>query len=342
MARAAIGVDLGGSHVMAAVVDEGGEIQAKFEREIEDRAPAAVVDALAEVVRSAIGATRYDVVGIGIGSPGNIDPASGTIRFSPNFGWTDVPLGARVRDVFPKYQVFVGNDARCATLGEYVHGVGRGTRDFVLLTLGTGIGGGIVVNGAVALGYQVGAGEIGHHQIRPDGGFICGCGKVGCFEAQASGTGLLRHAFRVAPSFPRSMLLDPPAVKEKDKDKDGDDGRTWRDRLGSKRIRKAAQAGDAHALAAWSAFCDDLALGLANVIAFVNPEVIALGGGVSSAGDFLLDRVKPLVEVRTTMVPRGTTRIVRATLGNDAGAVGAATAAMRGGLIAQDPAAVPG
>jgi glucokinase len=340
MGRAAIGVDLGGSHVMAAVVDESGEIHAKFERDIEDHAPAAVVEALAEVVKSAAGATKHDVVGIGIGSPGNIDPATGTIRYSPNFGWTDVPLGARVREAFPKYEVFVGNDARCATLGEYVHGVGRGTRDFVLLTLGTGIGGGIITNGAVALGNQLGAGEIGHHQIRPDGGFICGCGKVGCFEAQASGTGLLRHAFRLAPSFPRSMLLDPPAAKEKDKDKTGEDGRTWRDRLGSKRVRKAAQAGDGHALAAWSAFCDDLALGLSNVIAFVNPEVIALGGGVSSAGDFLLDRVKPLVELRTTMVPRGTTRIVRATLGNDAGAVGAATAAMRGGLIAQAPAMV--
>ena len=112
-----------------------------------------------------------------------------------------------------------------------------------------------------------------------------------------------------------------------------------RERLGSKAIRKAAQAGIPHGVAAFNAFCDDLALGLANVIAFVNPEVIALGGGVSSAGDFLLDRVRPLVEARTTMVPRGTTRIVRATLGNDAGAVGAATAAMRGGLFAQAPPA---
>ena len=323
MARAAIGVDLGGSHVMAAVVDDTGEIHAKFERDIEDRAPAAVVGALADVVKSAIGATKHDVMGIGIGSPGNIDPASGTIRYSPNFGWQNVALGARVRDVFPKYEVFVGNDARCATLGEYVHGVGQGTQDFVLLTLGTGIGGGIVAGGVLALGHQMGAGEIGHHTIRPDGGFICACGKVGCFEAQASGTGLLRHAFRLAPSFPRSGLLDPQPPKGPD------DERLWRDRLGSKKIRKAAQAGDGHALAAWNAFCDDLALGLSNVIAFVNPEVIALGGGVSSAGDFLLDRVKPLVEVRTTMVPRGTTRIVRATLGNDAGAVGAATAAMR-------------
>ncbi|MEA2689501.1 MAG: glucokinase [Candidatus Eremiobacteraeota bacterium] len=335
MSRAAIGVDLGGSHVMAAVVDDTGEIHAKFERDIEDHAPAAVVNALADVVKSAIGATKHDVMGIGIGSPGNIDPASGTIRYSPNFGWQNVPLGARVRDAFPKYEVFVGNDARCATLGEYVHGVGQGTQDFVLLTLGTGIGGGVVAHGVLALGYQMGAGEVGHHQIRPDGGFVCGCGKVGCFEAQASGTGLLRHAFRLAPSFPRSALLDPQPPM------DPDDKRPWRDRLGSKKVRKAAQAGDQHALTAWNAFCDDLALGLSNIIAFVNPEIIALGGGVSSAGDFLLDRVKPLVEIRTTMVPRGTTRIVRATLGNDAGAVGAATAAMRGGLIAQLPPAVP-
>ena len=318
MARVAIGVDLGGSHVMAAVVDEEGEIHGKHEHDIDDRAPSAVVAALADVVGAAIDSTKHDVTAIGIGAPGNIDPTTGTIRYSPNFGWQNVPLGQRVRDAFPKQTVFVANDARCATLGEYVHGVGQGTQDFALLTLGTGIGGGFVASGVLALGYQMGAGEFGHHQIRPDGGFVCACGKIGCFEAQASGTGLMRHAFRVAPSFPRSALLDVP-----------------REKLGSKAIRKAAQAGDAHALAAFNAFCDDLALGLTNVIAFVNPEVIARGGGVSSAGDFLLERVRPLVEARTTMVPRGTTRIVRAALGNDAGAIGAATAAMRGGLIAQ-------
>jgi glucokinase len=317
VADGAIGVDLGGSHVMAAVVDEGGEIHVQFERDIEDHDPAAVVDALADVVKAAIDAAKIDIVGIGIGSPGNIDPATGTIRYSPNFGWENVPLGESVKAAFPKYRIFVGNDARCATLGEYVHGVGQGTQDFVLLTLGTGIGGGIVLGGAIALGHESGAGEFGHHQIRPTTGFICGCGKVGCFEAQASGTGLIRHAFALAPSFPRSSLLD-----------------VAREKLGSKAIRKAAQAGDPHGSAAFAAFCDDLALGLANVIAFVNPEVIALGGGVSSAGDFLLEKVRPLVEARTTMVPRGTTRIVKAALGNDAGAVGAATAAMRGGLIA--------
>jgi glucokinase len=313
----AVGVDLGGSHVMAAVVDADGTLGKKHELDLTDRAPDAVVGALHTVIKDALH-DAGDATAIGIGSPGNIDPGTGTIRYSPNFGWENIPLGARVRALFPSHEVFVGNDARCATLGEYVHGVGRGTQDFVLLTLGTGIGGGIISKGVLALGSQMGAGEVGHHQIRPDGGFVCGCGKIGCFEAQASGTGLLRHALRVAPSFPRSNLLDGP-----------------REKLGSKAIRKAAQAGDPHALAAFHTFCDDLALGLANIIAFVNPEVIALGGGVSSAGDFLLDRVRPLVEARTTMVPRGTTRIVRALLGNDAGAVGAATAAMRGGLLAK-------
>jgi glucokinase len=213
--------------------------------------------------------------------------------------------------------VFIANDARCATLGEYVFGAGRGTKNFALLTLGTGIGGGIVAEGELLLGHQMGAGEFGHHTIRPESGFVCGCGRIGCFEAQCSGTGLIRHALALAPSFPRSTLLDVP-----------------REKMGSKSIRKAAQAGDGHALAAWNNWIDDLALGLTNVISFVNPELIAMGGGVSSAGDFMLDAVRTLVDARTTTVPKGTTKIIRAVLGNDAGAVGAATMAMRGGLLA--------
>jgi glucokinase len=315
--RKAIGVDLGGSHVMAAVVDESGEVHGKHEQDIDDHAPAAVFAALDTVIKGAIEESKEkDLAGIGIGSPGNIDPASGTIRYSPNFGWTNVPLGEHVRSTF-NHPAFIANDARCATLGEFVHGAGRGATNFTLLTLGTGIGGGIVADGQMLLGNQMGAGEFGHHTIRPVGGFICGCGKTGCFEAQCSGQGLIRHAYAVAASFPKSTLLDVP-----------------REKLGSKAIRKAAQAGDPHGMAAWKNWIADMSIGLSNVIAFVNPEVIALGGGVSSAGDFMLDAVRPLVDERTTMVPRGTTRIVTAMLGNDAGAVGAATMALRGGLIA--------
>jgi glucokinase len=310
----AIGVDLGGSHVTAAVVTDDGTIHAQHEQDLDDLQFDAVVDAIAVQVGAALKDAGSGVAGIGIGSPGNIDAESGAVLYSPNFGWADAPLGEAMRKRF-NVPVFVGNDARCATLGEHAFGSGRGTTDFVLLTLGTGIGGGIVAGDRLMLGHRWGAGEIGHHQIRPRDGFICGCGKIGCFEAQASGTGLIRHAFAVAPSFPRSGLLD-----------------VARDKLSSKKIRKAAQAGDKHAVAAWGNFIADLSIGLANVIAFVNPQTIALGGGVSSAGDFMLDAVRGPVDALTTMVPKGTTAITVARLGNDAGQVGAAVMAFRGGL----------
>jgi glucokinase len=319
--QTAIGVDLGGSHVTAAVVTEDGAIRRQHEEDLEDLKFEAVIAAL----DTTIGAALKDagtVAGIGVGSPGNIDASSGAVLYSPNFGWEDAPLGEALRNKFP-VPVFVANDARCATLGEYTFGTGKLTKDFVLLTLGTGIGGGIVAGGELLLGNRWGAGEIGHHQIRPNGGFICACGKTGCFEAQASGTGLIRHAFAVASSFPRSTLLD-----------------VSREKLSSKKIRRAAQAGDGHAEAARKNFIEDLAIGLANIIAFVNPEKIALGGGVSTAGEFMLDAVRPEVEILTTMVPRGTTEIVVASLGNDAGQVGAATMAFRGGLTTGNPHAI--
>ncbi len=315
--RTAIGVDLGGSHVTAGVITDDGTIHGQFEQDLEDLQFDKVIEVLVERIGAAIKGAGSDIAGIGIGSPGNIDARSGAVLYSPNFGWQNAPLGETLRKRF-SLPVYVGNDARCATLGEYTFGIGKKTKNFVLLTLGTGIGGGIVADGDLILGNRWGAGEVGHHQIRPSDGFVCACGKIGCFEAQASGTGLIRHAFAVAPSFPRSTMLD-----------------VERDKLSSKKIRKAAQAGDRHALAAWGNYCGDLAIGLANIIAFVNPEMISLGGGVASAGDFMLDAVRPQVETLTTMVPKGTTQIVVAQLGNDAGQVGAATMAFRGGLGAR-------
>lgn len=312
MANKTIGVDLGGSHVLATVVEDG-KILARSERDIEDRAFESAFKTIAAVIDEAIATTKIKALdGIGIGSPGSIDLVSGDVLYSPNFNWHDAPLGTRLRDRYD-LPVFVGNDARCATLGEYTYGTGRGTRDFVLLTLGTGIGGGIVSGGTLAMGYLGGAGEIGHHQIRATDGFACNCGKTGCFEAQASGTGLIRHALALAPSFPRSELLAG--------------------KLGSKAIRRAAEAGDPHGLAAWTRFVDDLARGIANVIAFVNPQTIALGGGVAGAGDYLLEPLRARVDILTTMVPKGRTNIVVAELGNDAGAIGAAAMARRGGLF---------
>ncbi len=317
-----IGVDLGGSHVLATVVDEDGTIVDRSERDVTDRSFNAAVETICATIGDVLATTKEKhLAGIGLGSPGNVDLTTGTIIYSPNFGWHDSPLGDALRQRF-KLPIFIANDARCATLGEHAYGTGRGTKDFVLLTLGTGIGGGIVAQGKLLIGNGAGAGEIGHHQIRSADGFYCSCGKIGCFEAQASGTGLIRHALAVAPSFPRSTLV---AAKP--------------DKLGSKSIRRAAEAGDPHAVAAWLRYVDDLSRGIANVIAFVNPEVIALGGGVASAGEFMLNAVRPRVDELTTMVPRGRTRIVTAALGNDAGAIGAAAMAHRGGLVTAEDAA---
>ena len=313
-----IGVDLGGSHVLATIVDDDGKIVGRAEHDIDDLTFDVAIKTIGQAVEDVLQSTKDKLQAIGLGSPGNIDLSTGTVKYSPNFNWHDAPLGERLRDRF-KMPVFIANDARCATLGEHAYGTGRGTANFVLLTLGTGIGGGIVAEGTLLVGNLAGAGEIGHHQIRASDGFYCNCGKIGCFEAQASGTGLIRHALAIAPSFPRSHLVSGKPEK-----------------LGSKAIRRAAEAGDPHGLAAWSRYIDDLARGIANVIAFVNPEMIALGGGVAAAGDFMLSALRPKVDELTTMVPRGRTQIVAASLGNDAGAIGAATMGRRGGLTTKE------
>jgi len=318
MAKAApyaLGIDLGGSHVFAALVSEQGKILDSVSVENDDHTPETVVDTIAKAVSRVLPRGKEAPIGVGIGSPGNIDPVAGFVRYSPNFGWHDVPLVTLLtqRLAMP---VAIANDARCATLGEYTFGIGRGVRDFVLLTLGTGIGGGIIADGRIVLGHGMGAGEVGHHQIRPTDGFICGCGKIGCFEAQASGLGLLRHAHRCAASFPHSTLL---AGDSQD--------------LSAKRIRKAMENGDAHARAAWLAYLDDLAIGIANIVAMLNPEMIALGGGVASAGEVLREPLAARVDALTTMAPRGTTKILLAQFGNDAGALGAAQLAFQGGHL---------
>ncbi|MBC5824527.1 MAG: ROK family protein [Candidatus Eremiobacteraeota bacterium] len=315
----AIGIDLGGSHVTAATVDELGNVGDRFHRDLTSLEPKHVVSAMEDVFKKArktLG--KRAVRTVGVGSPGNIDPHDGIVAFSPNFGWRDVPLADMLAKKL-KLPVHLLNDARCATLGEYLHGSGQGTTEFALITIGTGIGGGLVSRGRLLLGSQMGAGEVGHHTIRPDSGFVCGCGKVGCFESQASSTGLIRHALALAPSFPRSRLL----TSHRDED--------W----GTKLIVKALGEGDPHAAAAWERYLDDLSIGLSNIIAFTNPQIIALGGGGGRVDPDVLARpLTALVDARTTMTPKGKTTIVSATLGNDAGAIGAATLARLGGISA--------
>jgi glucokinase len=311
-----IGVDLGGSHVAAGAVTADGTVAQEAEQDIVSLEPAHVADEIERILQRVLTlAGEKDCLGIGIGAPGNIDEKSGTINFSPNFNWVDVPLRSMLEKRL-KHPLHILNDARCATLGEYLYGSGKGTAEFALITIGTGIGGGFVSGNRLLLGEAMGAGEVGHHVIRPTDGFFCTCGKRGCFEAQASGTALLRHALALAPSFPRSTLLT----------------RKPQEKWGSKMIRKAVAKGEEHAVAAWRNWLDDLALGVSNIISFTNPAVIALGGGVGQTDPQML--AEPLlvkVDALTTMVPKGITRIVSARLGNNAGVIGAAALARLGG-----------
>jgi glucokinase len=315
----AIGVDLGGTHVTAATVDARGRVRRRFKDALRSHSPAHVVAKIAALVRKAEAALPAQrVAAVGLGSPGNIDERNGSVRFSPNFGWHDVPLRALLEKKMQR-RLYILNDARCATLGEYLHGSGRGCREFALITIGTGIGGGLVCGGRLVLGAYMGAGEVGHHTIRPETGFVCSCGKTGCFEVQASAAGLIRHVLALAPSFPQSRLLASQPSE------------SW----GSDMIVAAVQDGDMHAAAAWKNYLADLAIGVSNIISFTNPQAIALGGGGAQVPAAILSEpLTALVDERTTMAPKGKTRIVTAQLGNDAGAVGAAALARMGGVQA--------
>jgi len=313
----AIGIDLGGTHVSAAAVDKHGRLKHRAKQELTSRRVEHVVEVIEVVVRAVL--KKLDgkkIVGVGLGCPGNVIEKTGVVRFSNNFRWRDVPLRAMLERRL-RHDVHILNDARSATLGEYLFGVGKGTNDFALITIGTGIGGGLVCERRLVLGHEMGAGEIGHHTIRPDTGFRCTCGNIGCFEAQASSRGLFRHARVLAKRFPSSTLLR------------GITERNWK----SKIISAGVLRGDRLAKAAWAAWLADLAIGVANIIAFTNPDTIALGGGVGQTAPNLLSRpLTKLVDRRTRMVPKGTTRIVSAKLGNDAGMAGAGALVFAGGV----------
>lgn len=315
----AIGIDLGGTHIAAAAVSKRGTMKHRVKRDLTSRKPDYVIDEIEQAVRHVLKKLRgRKIEGIGLGCPGNIVEQTGVVRFSNNFRWSNVPLGPRLERRLGQ-QIHILNDARCAALGEFLYGCGVGTNDFALITLGTGIGGGLIADSRLILGNRMGAGEVGHHTIRPDTGFKCTCGQRGCFEAQASSRGLFNHARALRKQFPNSTLLH------------GVTDRNWK----SKIVSEAVLRGDRHAIAAWRAYLNDLAIGVNNIISFTNPHTIALGGGVGKTSPKLLAKpLAKLVDARTEMVPKRSTRIVSAALGNDAGIVGAAAMVFHGGATA--------
>ena len=310
-----IGIDLGGTNIAAALVDESGKITCKVS--IPARASEGtevVLNGLCEVVEMLFqksGLTPADVKSIGIGIPGMMNVETGVVYFSPNLPLKNTDMVSGLKEKFG-LPVYINNDANCAALGEVAAGGAVGANDAVFVTLGTGVGGGIVFGGKVYAGFNGTAGEIGHIKIQMDGR-PCGCGRKGCWEAYASATGLIKTTQEFMEEDKDSKMWDIVG---------GDitrvNGRTAFD---------AMRAGDASGKKAVDLYTRHLAAGVIDLINIFEPEVICIGGGISNEGETLLAPLRELVAAeaysfKSDAVPHPA--ITKATLGNDAGIIGAA------------------
>jgi glucokinase len=291
-----LGVDLGGSSIKWIVLSAGRELVAQGQIETQaERGPRHVLDRIVELARRT--QTEHgDVEGIGLGMPGPLDLERGRAVFLANLpGWDDTPIVEPLAAAVG-LPVALINDARAFTLAELELGAGAGVRDMVGITLGTGVGGGVVVGGQLLLGLNGNVGEIGHQTLVPDGP-PCGCGNHGCLEAFASGPAIARDAGFATPE----------------------------------QVFEAARSGDRRASAALERAGAYLGIGIANILTCVGPERIVIGGGVAAAGDRILEPARRELHRRMRAVPLDRVDIVPATLGIAAGAIGAALWGARAG-----------
>jgi glucokinase len=309
-----IGVDVGGTKVAAGVVDSRGKILEKLKRPTPAVSPAQTAHVISATVLELM--SRHKVSAVGLGAAGFIEETRATVLFAPNLAWRDEPVKQQVQDQVG-VPVIVENDANATAWAEAVYGAARGYSDVVLITVGTGIGGGIVINGGLYRGRWGVAGEPGHYRVVPDGR-MCGCGNRGCWEQYASGNALVAEAREFARRNPGG------AVRLLQLGGGSPDG------IGGPAVTQAAREGDPGALRCFDIVGGWLGQGLADLAAILDPACFVIGGGVSDAGDLLLDparaafrralpgtRYRPHAEIR------------RAELGPDAGLVGAADLARR-------------
>ena len=302
-----IGIDLGGTTVKAALCAPDGTLLHK------QSAPTPTGDAvglcaamkqLALGLCAAQGAAPEQITSIGIGVPGSFDKATCTLKFGTNLGMNNVCFADAFRPDFG-CTVQLDNDANCAALGEVTAGAAKGAKNMVMVTLGTGVGGGIIIGGKLYTGCNGIAGEVGHMVIR-QGGERCGCGRDGCLEAYASAASFVRFAERALAAGRGSLLQEHAG------------------HLNAKMICDAVDAGDALACELFDEYCVNLSCGLANFINIFQPEAIVLGGGLAGYGEKLLAPLRRLTLPQTFRSDGRNTEIVCASLGNDAGLIGAA------------------
>ncbi|MEG0985142.1 MAG: ROK family glucokinase [Clostridia bacterium] len=307
-----IGIDLGGTGIKVGCVSQQGEILSKVScPTLAERPYEQVIDDMANLARAAAAQANVDfadIASVGVGIPGVEDVRTGLVPFCNNLGWRDVPLRAALKERLGK-QVYVANDATVAALAEHVAGAGKGYDNLVLITLGTGVGGGVILNGEPFVGAHGVASEVGHMTIQMDG-VLCNCGNRGCWERYASATALIREGREAIKSAQGSMIVR--AV-------DGDP-----DKITAKTVIDCAKAGDPVAVRLFEEYAYHVGLGLANLVSAYDPDIFLLGGGVSAAGDFLLDEVRKTLKKRVFYQDMPYAKVELAILGNDAGIIGAA------------------
>jgi glucokinase len=293
-------------------VTADGEVLSRIERPTEaERGPDVVLASLLEVIHQLLG-SHPSADAVGVACAGQIHPATGTVVYAPNLGWRDVPLAGHLQPRIGR-RLTVENDVRAAAWGEFAFGAGVGTRTLVAVYVGTGVGSGAVLDGALWRGVSNGAGEVGHTQVVWDG-LPCPCGRRGCLEQYVSGSGFQRRLGRALAEGVTTRLAQETA---------GDPAR-----LTATMVKAAADAGDALARELWQDAERFLTLAVANYVTLLNPEILVLGGGVIETVPRLFEAVAAALPSLTTVLARAV-RVERAKLGDWSGVVGAAALAAK-------------
>lgn len=308
-----IGVDLGGTNIATGVIDENYKIIGRGK--VKTRAPRpaeAIFDSIKEAVDMAVvnaGISYDEIISVGIGTPGSVNKDTGAIEFSNNLKFHNVPAKEMLEERLKK-PVYLENDANAAALGEAVAGSGHGVKNFVAITLGTGVGSGIVIDGKIYRGSNFCGGEMGHMVINVDG-IPCNCGRKGCWEKYASATALVSQAVEAMHSHKDSLLWQTC-----DGDLNKVDGRS---------IFEALDLGDKTAKDVIDRYLYYVSIGIANVVNALQPETVCVGGGISGQGEKILQPIRDIVKAeRYSVYAEKQANIVPALLGNDAGIIGAA------------------
>jgi glucokinase len=307
-----VGIDLGGTAIKLAIISENGDIAYKKETATNIAGGSdQILYQMNEMIGHGLMAlqlTREQLEGIGLGAPGFMDLDKGYVYEAVNLGWKEYPLKERLQEI-TGLSVTVDNDGNTAALGELWKGAGQGSEQLLCITLGTGLGGGAILNGQIHHGARDTAGEIGHVTVMPDGGARCNCGKSGCIETIASATGIVRLALEALKGNKESLLAT--TLEENGK-------------IEARDVAAAAEKGDPLALHIFDRVGYYLGLTLGNYAVLLNPEKIVIGGGVSKAGDILFNPIRQYYNEFGLTRLTGDIDIVGATLGNDAGVIGAA------------------